>query len=120
MNPADLAAFLGALRRKDRMIPVNAAEALLLIAAGVDNMPDLRKAMRDSEGNALPSATITRLVSLLRGRARYDEGQWIESPYSLIDARPHPHKRGLQLRLSDAGKQLIHTHFGRGTVVLEA
>lgn len=120
MKPADFAAFLGALRRKDRIVPVNAAEALLLIAAGVDNMPDLQKAMRDSEGNALPSATASRLVSLLRGRARYDEGQWIESPYSLIEVRPHPHKRGLQLQLSDAGRQLIHTHFGEGTAVLEA
>lgn len=111
MNTIALAGFLGALRQKNRAVPVNAAEALLLIASGIDNIPDLQRAMRDSEGNALPSATISRLISLLRGRARYDEGRWVESPYSLLEVRPHPHRRGLELRLSAAGEQLIGTYF---------
>lgn len=106
-----LAGFLGALRQKNRAVPINAAEALLLIAAGIDNIPDLQQAMRDAEGNALPPATISRLVSLLRGRARYDQGKWLESPYSLLEVRPHPHRRGLQLRLSDAGERLMRSHF---------
>lgn len=107
-----LAKFLGALRLKNRAVPVNAAEALLLIASGIDNIPDLQKAMQDLHGNALPAATMSRLVSLLRGRARYQQGSWVESPYSLVEVRPHPHKRGMQLQLSAAGRQLIRTYFG--------
>ena len=107
-----LAGFLGALRQKNRAVPINAAEALLLIASGIDNIPDLQQAMRDPEGKALPPATISRLISLLRGRARYERGKWLESPYSLLDVRPHPHRRGLQLQLSTAGEQLIHSYFG--------
>lgn len=107
-----VAGFLGALRQKNRAVPMSAAEALLLIASGIDNIPDLQVAMRDQEGNALPPATISRLISLLRGRARYDQGRWLESPYSLLDVRPHPHRRGLQLQLSDAGRQLMRSYFG--------
>jgi hypothetical protein len=110
-----LAGFLGALRQKNRAVPINAAEALLLIASGIDNIPDLQQAMRDQEGNALPPATISRLISLLRGRARYDQGRWLESPYSLLDVRPHPHRRGLQLQLSDAGRRLMRSYFGAYT-----
>lgn len=113
MNPLELAGFLGALRQKRRAVPINAAEALLLIASGVDNVPDLQRAMRDTEGKPLPSATVSRLVSLLRGRARYAQGAWVESPYSLLDVRPHPHQKGMQLRLSAAGRQLINTYFGQ-------
>lgn len=111
-NALALARFLGALRLKNRAVPINAAEALLLIASGIDNIPDLQRAMQDLHGNALPAATISRLVSLLRGRARYHQGSWVESPYGLIDVRPHPHRRGMQLQLSDAGQQLIRTYFG--------
>lgn len=110
-NALALARFLGSMRQNNRAIPISAAEALLLIAGGIDNVPDLQQAMRDANGNALPPATISRLISLLRGRARYDQGRWLESPYSLLEVRPHPHRRGLQLRLSDAGQRLIHTHF---------
>lgn len=112
MSPSNLASFLGALRQKNRAVPINAAEALLLIASGIDNIPDLQRAMRDSDGNSLAPATISRLISLLRGRARYHQGTWVESPYSLLDVRPHPHRRGLQLQLSAAGKQLISNYFG--------
>lgn len=110
-NTLALAGFLGALRQKNRAVPINAAEALLLVASGIDNIPDLQQAMRDADGNALPPATISRLISLLRGRARYDQGKWLESPYSLLEVRPHPHRRGLQLRLSAAGQRLISSHF---------
>lgn len=114
-NALALARFLGSMRQSNRAIPISAAEALLLIAGGIDNVPDLQQAMRDANGNALPPATISRLISLLRGRARYDQGRWLESPYSLLEVRPHPHRRGLQLRLSDAGQRLIHTHFDANT-----
>lgn len=110
-GPADVARFLGALRQKNRVVPIETAETLLLIAAGIDNIPDLQRAMCDSEGNALPAATISRLIALLRGKARYHQGNWVESPYSLLDVRPHPHRRGHQLRLSDVGQQLIGSYF---------
>ena len=112
MNPADVARFLGSLRQKNRVVPIETAEALLLIAAGIDNIPDLQRAMCDTEGNALPAATISRLIASLRGKARYHQGTWVESPYSLLDVRPHPHRRGLQLRLSAVGRRLISSFFG--------
>lgn len=111
-NPGDVARFLGALRQKNRVVPLETAETLLLIAAGIDNIPDLQRAMCDSEGNVLPAATISRLIALLRGKARYHQGNWVESPYSLLDVRPHPHRRGHQLRLSAVGQQLISSYFG--------
>lgn len=111
-EPIAVARFLGALRQKNRAIPINAAEALLLVASGVDNIPDLQRAMQDPHGKLLPAATISRLVSLLRGRACYRQGSWVESPYGLLEVRPHPHRRGLQLRLSAAGVQLIGSCFG--------
>lgn len=114
-DPSALAGFLGALRVTNRAVPINAAEALLLIASGIDNVPELQQAMRDANGNALPAATISRLISLLRGRARYNQGRWLESPYSLLEVRPHPHRKGLQLQLSAAGKRLINLHFGAYT-----
>ncbi|QTP86375.1 hypothetical protein SSRP02_p019 [Synechococcus phage S-SRP02] len=103
------------MRVTNRAVPINAAEALLLIASGIDNVPELQQAMRDANGNALPAATISRLISLLRGRARYNQGRWLESPYSLLEVRPHPHRKGLQLQLSAAGKRLINLHFGAYT-----
>ena len=111
-DPIAVARFLGALRQKNRAVPMNAAEALLLVASGVDNIPDLQRAMQDPHGKLLPAATISRLVSLLRGRACYRQGSWVESPYGLIEVRPHPHRRGMQLQLSAEGTQLIDGCFG--------
>lgn len=111
-TPVTLAGFLAALRQRNRAVPMPAAEALLLIASGIDNIPALQQAMRDPEGKPLPPATVNRLISLLRGRARYKQGRWVESPFTLLDVRPHPHRRGLQLQLSDAGQQLISSYFG--------
>lgn len=103
----DLAALLRRLRSSGRTIPIGAAEALLLIGAGIDSVPDLAAAMGNGD-TPLPPASVNRLVSLLRGRARYSRGEWIESPFgALICVRPHPHRRGLQLVLSDAGAQLL-------------
>jgi hypothetical protein len=102
-----VARFLAHLRASGRGIPVNAAEALLLIAAGVDHVSDLQEAMPDERGQPLPGATTARLVALLRGRSRYAAGRWIESPFSLINVRPHPHRRGQQLQLTQQGQQLI-------------
>ena len=108
---ATVASFLASLRTTGRGIPVNAAEALLLIASGVDSVPDLQQAMTDHDGQQLPGATAARLVALLRGRARYAQGKWIESPFSLVEVRPHPHRRGQQIRLSDQGQNLVNAFF---------
>ena len=102
-----MARFLSHLRSTGRGIPVNAAEALLLIAAGVDHVSDLQAAMPDEKGQPLSGATTARLVGLLRGRARYAAGNWIESPFSLVEVRKHPHRRGQQLALSSQGQKLI-------------
>lgn len=64
--------------------------------------------MPDEQGQPLPGATAARLVGLLRGRARYANGRWIESPFSLVETRRHPHRGGQQLLLSDQGRQLLN------------
>lgn len=107
---AQMAELLGRLRTSGRAIPIGAAEALLWVAAGVDSVPELAAVM-GTEGAPLPPATISRLVSLLRGRARYDRGQWIESPTgALIACRRHPHRRGLQLLLTEEGAQVLNPY----------
>jgi len=110
---ASLLATAGLLRRlrsTGRAIPIGAAEALLLIGAGVDSVPELAAAMGDGE-TPLPAATMSRLVSLLRGRARYDRGEWRESPYgALVEVRQHPHRRGLQLLLSADAQRLLNDY----------
>ena len=67
--------FLGSLRKKGKIVPIEAAEALLLIAAGIDTMGALRQAMPDSDGNPLAASSASRLISQLRGRARYSQGK---------------------------------------------
>lgn len=103
--------LLRALRRRNRPVPIAAAEVLLLVGAGLDNINDLRDAMGDG-AEPMPQATLNRLVSLLRGRARYAQGEWIESPFTLLEVRPHPHQRGLQLSLSAEGQRLIDACLG--------
>jgi hypothetical protein len=100
---------------KDRGIPVNAAEALLRIAAGqADHIADLQQVMLDENGQPAPPASTARVVALLRGRARYARGKWIESPFSLIEVRKHPHRGGQQLLLSPQGRQLVCELLGGG------
>ena len=102
--------FLGSLRKKGKIVPIEAAEALLLIAAGIDTMGALRQAMPDSDGNPLAASSASRLISQLRGRARYSQGKWIESPHDagLVTVRSHPHTKGMQLKLTPEGRELIN------------
>jgi hypothetical protein len=106
MNAKAMAAFLGWFQQPGRNIPICAAEALLWIAAGEDSLAALQQHMGSS-----PRA-VERAVSLLRGRARYREGKWIESPYGLVMVRKHPNRRGNQLLLTPEGHQLIRMYFG--------
>jgi DNA-binding MarR family transcriptional regulator len=85
--------------------PLVAAEALLWIASGVDHPAELAQVMGTDR------STVSRTVSLLRGRARFRNGKAVESPYGLVDLRKHPHRRGYQLALSDNGKELIASTF---------
>ena len=100
------AGFLAWFRQPGRNIPICAAEALLLIGGGVDSVPELQAQMRTCP------ATVARTVALLRGRARYVKGRWIESPYGLVMVRKHPNRRGNQLLLTPEGHQLIRMYFG--------
>lgn len=104
-GPATLigvARFLHNMRRPGRGIPLVAAEALLLIGAGVDSVPELQRVME------LNSAGVSRAVSLLRGRARFSQGRVIDSPYEgLVTTRRHPDRRGLQLLLTPEGRELV-------------
>jgi hypothetical protein len=106
MSIVAFAQMLGALRTSGRAMPLSAAEALLWIASGVDSVPELAEVMGPGD-DALPAATVSRLVSLLRGRARYSQGKWIESPHRLIEVRPHPHRRGMQLLLTREALDLL-------------
>ena len=76
-------------------------EGFLLISEGVDNIPDLAAAMD------CPYSQANRVVSCLKGRGRYHQGKWVESPFALVQTSAHPHQRGQQLSLSSAGLSLI-------------
>lgn len=106
MTPQTMAGFLGWFQRPGRNVPIQAAEALLWIASGVDTLGELRQRM-----NA-PPRTVERTLSLLRGRARYREGRWIESPYGLVTVSRHPDRRGNRIALSPEGRQLVQMYFG--------
>lgn len=111
-----IAGLLRELRATDRPIPIGAAEALVLIACGIDHINDLAAAMGDGSGGnggPLPGATANRLVSLLRGRSRYDGGSWRHSPLRLVVTRPHPHRKGQQLLLSEEGAAVLNHHLGQ-------
>ena len=105
-----VARLLGHLRVEDRAITVACAEVLLLIAGGIDHASDLAAVMIDSNGKPMHRAKVCRLVSLLRGRDRYKCGRgWVPAPFSLVETRKHPHRRGLQLRLNQQGRKLVDT-----------
>jgi DNA-binding MarR family transcriptional regulator len=109
--PADVAGLLAGLRkaskraRFDAGIPLVAAEALLWIAAGIDNLPDLQRHM------GLSPAQGSRTLSLLRGRGRLEHGKWIESPIGLVQVSAHPHRRGYRIQLTEEAQQLLASTF---------
>jgi len=111
-TPLLVAGLLSNLRQEGRPIPVSAAEVLLLIASGVDNVKDLQQAMPTASGEPCAASLVARMAALLRGRARYVDGVWIESPFALIKMRRHPHQRGQQFFLSKEGKALVRAAFG--------
>lgn len=107
----NVAGLLGGLRkasvrsRFDAGIPLVAAEALMWIASGIDNMPDLQRHMGLSSGQA------SRTLSLLRGRGRLEGGRWVESKIGLVKVSSHPHRRGYRLQLTEEALDLLHSTF---------
>ena len=106
-----VAGLLGGLRkasvrsRFDAGIPLVAAEALMWIASGIDNMPELQAHMGLSSGQA------SRTLSLLRGRGRLENGRWVESRIGLVTVSSHPYRRGYRLQLTDEALELLHSTF---------
>lgn len=96
-----LEAFLQAFDVPNRPVPANAVRVFLAVAEGVDCVAAISREL------GLPARTTARLVKLLAGRDRYKAGTWIESPFSLLTLRPHPHHSGEQVRLSEQGKQVL-------------
>ena len=94
-------AYLAAFRSCSPTTTAATAEALLHVADGVDSVSELQEVMD------LSSRTAHRIVSALLGRAAYVSGSWKPSPFSLLEARPHPHKGGRQLLLTDQGQHLV-------------
>lgn len=80
---------------------LHALEGFLLIAQGVDSASELR-----SKLDCTPSQA-NRIVNCLKGRGRYRDGKWLDSPFCLIEGRQHPHQRGQQLVLSSTGAELL-------------
>jgi hypothetical protein len=121
MNADDLrrlAALTGAMRHAGHKVPVGALEALLLVGAGVDCATDLVQEM-SGHGTPIEKAQVSRFLSLLRGRARYDRGRWVESPMApLVLVRRHPHRRGQQVLLSEEGGRLLTNHLGYSRTIL--
>jgi hypothetical protein len=93
--------FLAAFDVPGRTVPVGTVSAFLAVAEGCDHVSDLTVRL------GIPARTAARLLKLLAGHGRYVEGRWIDSPFALLDARPHPHRQGEQFRLSEQGKELL-------------
>ena len=103
MTPStqQLLSFLAAFDVPNRVIPAGAVGAFLAVAEGCDHVSDLTVRL------GIPARTAARLLKLLAGHGRYVEGRWIESPFALVEARPHPHRQGEQYRLSQQGRELL-------------
>jgi hypothetical protein len=112
MRAEEIAGALGGLRVAYReqskgkagggaCLPLSAVEVLYWIAAGVRTMPELQKVM-----GAHPSL-VSRAVGILRGRSRFRAGGWVGSPLGLVVGERNPHGRGLLLKLSADGRELV-------------
>jgi hypothetical protein len=87
-------------------VTIATVEALLWVAAGVDNSKDLGTAM-GQPGRPQAVASTNRILSALRGRDRMNAGKWVAAPFQLIKTRPHPHRRGYLLALSSEAEELL-------------
>jgi hypothetical protein len=93
--------FLAAFELRDRAVPVGTVMAFLAVAEGCDHVNEVTVRL------GIPARTTARLLKLLAGHGRYVEGRWIDSPFALVDVRPHPHRGGEQYRLSEQGREVL-------------
>jgi hypothetical protein len=87
-------------------VTIATVEALLWVAAGVDNTKDLGTAM-GQPGRPQAVASTNRILSALRGRDRMAAGKWVQAPFQLIKTRRHPHRRGYLLALTPEAEELL-------------
>jgi hypothetical protein len=87
-------------------VTIATVEALLWVAAGVDNTRDLGVAM-GQPGRPQAVASTNRILSALRGRDRMAAGRWVPAPFQLVKTRRHPHRRGYLLTLTSEAEELL-------------
>jgi hypothetical protein len=87
-------------------VTIATVEALLWVAAGVDNTKDLGTAM-GQPGRPQAVASTNRILSALRGRDRMAAGKWVLAPFQLVKTRRHPHRRGYLLALTPEAEELL-------------
>lgn len=105
MTPTALADWLAAIRTAQPTLSVLAVEVVLRVADGIDCTRDLAQAIP-----GVNRTTIDRTLAQLRGRPRWKQGRWVESPLQLLQSRPHPHVPGaLHYSLSPNGQDLIRS-----------
>jgi hypothetical protein len=104
MAISQTATWIGAIRRSHPKLSLLAVEILLLIADGADSCREIKARMVGT----IDPANLNRQLGALTGRARWDRGRWVETPFQLVVTRPHPHISGaLHYSLSIEGQTLI-------------
>jgi hypothetical protein len=99
-----MAGWVGAIRSSCPQLSLLALEVLLLVADGADSS----RAITERLVTPANQSNITRTISLLLGRAQWRQGRWLESPFRLLQSRPHPHiHNALHLGLSPEGEELV-------------
>lgn len=78
-------------------------EILLWVAAGCDHATDL------CQQTGINKREVGRLLAQLSGKTYRCHGLWRTPQVRLIEARDHPHRRGHQWRLTEAGLELVHS-----------
>lgn len=109
-TPAAVAGLLAGLRQAGKTARAQAIhpavpEVLLWIAAGVDHRQDLAKV------SGLNEREVRRICHTLSGKGYRQCGSYVDSPFRLIQVRPHPHRRGDQLVLTGDGLKLVSSTF---------
>ena len=109
-TPSAVAGLLAGLRHagktaRAQVLHPAVPEVLLWIAAGVDHRQDLAKV------SGLSDREVRRICHTLSGKGYKQGGHYVDSPFRLVKARPHPHRRGDQLVLTDDALKLLSSTF---------
>lgn len=84
----------------EKVVSVSLVVTFLAIAEGCDHKRTIE------ERTGIPMRQAARLAKQLAGRDRWGNGRWIVSPFALVDVRPHPHRLGMQYRLTEQGQEV--------------